>query len=122
MQAHENVSTRVLNEILKHDVLTKNRYTEWFSETEDGPSTGQVKDFVIQMSVLAQESVVMRRKRSVDAAKAEVHLTDEQYMSWLHNVANALPIDLEKDLKGHSLGFSELWTRETRHALHQLPA
>lgn len=121
MQTHEQVPAHVENEIIpRHAVLTENPYTTWFAETKEGPSTAQVKDLVIQMSVLSQESVIMRRKRQSGAAKAEHHPTDEMFVKWLHEVADALPIDPEKDLRGRALGSVELATRETRHALHQL--
>ncbi|MBI3074816.1 MAG: hypothetical protein HYY92_01195 [Parcubacteria group bacterium] len=120
MREHGQVPTRVENEILVHHVITENPYLDWFSSAEEGPSNAQVKELIIQMSVLLQESVIIRRKRGIVAEKADYYISDTRFREWLQAVANAMPIDVEKDLKGHILGSVALATRETTHALHQL--
>ena len=74
-----DLPAHVVKEIFLHHVIKGNPYTQWFAETKDGPSTAQVKDLVIQMSVLLKESVIMLRKRQVGAAKANHYMSDEEH-------------------------------------------
>src|SRR3989344_3313567 len=96
-----DLPAHVVKEIFLHHVIKGNPYTQWFAKTKDGPSTAQVKDLVIQISVLAQESIILRRMHEIGAAKATPHMSDAIFSHCLHDVARAVPLDPNLDLKGH---------------------
>src|SRR5215204_775215 len=60
---------RIESELLKHRVITANRYTAWFSKGEQ--SEEQIRAFVVQFSVFSNQFLIAQLNKAINADTLE---------------------------------------------------
>ncbi len=89
-----NFQDRINEELLKHRIIEKNRYTQWFRQGQQ--NRAQIKAFIVQFSVFSNQFLVAQMNKMINADSLESMRASKEIL------ANEIGVRFHSDNKSDS--------------------